>query len=94
MAITVLMDTSASMTTESIQRGEAIVRDLVRRNSGADLRLITFADRSRVDDLPAQAGDVTIPQRLTRISAWARILRRGYKQRSILFLKMGFDEYC
>ena len=47
MAITILMDTSASMTTESIQRGEAIVRDLVRRNSGADLSLITFAERSR-----------------------------------------------
>ncbi len=62
MAITVLMDTSASMTQQSIQRGQAIVRDLVRRNSSADLRLITFADRSRVENLPAQAGDVTIPQ--------------------------------
>jgi Ca-activated chloride channel homolog len=62
MAITVLMDTSASMTQQSIQRGEAIVRDLVRRNSSADLRLITFADRSRVENLPAQAGDVTVAQ--------------------------------
>jgi Ca-activated chloride channel homolog len=62
MAATVLMDTSASMTQESIQRGEAIVRDLVRRNSSADLRLITFADRSRINNLPSQASDVAIPQ--------------------------------
>ena len=61
MAITILMDTSASMTTESIQRGEAIVRDLVRRNSGTDLSLITFAERSRVENLPQNANDVSIP---------------------------------
>ena len=61
MAITILMDTSASMTTESIRRGEAIVRDLVRRNSGADLSLITFAERSRVENLPQNAKDVSIP---------------------------------
>src|SRR5579862_3955197 len=61
MAITILMDTSASMTTESIQRGEAIIRDLVRRNSGADLSLITFAERSRVENLPQNASEVSIP---------------------------------
>ena len=62
MAVAILMDTSASMTTESIQRGEAIVRDLVRRNSGTDLSLITFADRSRLENLPAPASDVSISQ--------------------------------
>ena len=61
MAVTIAMDTSASMTKESIQRGEAIVRDLVRRNSGTDLSLITFAERSRVENLPSQANDVSIP---------------------------------
>jgi Mg-chelatase subunit ChlD len=61
MAVTIVMDTSASMTKESIQRGEAIVRDLVRRNSGTDLSLITFAERSRLENLPSQANDVSIP---------------------------------
>ena len=32
LAVTVLMDTSASMPRESLQRGEAMLRDLVRKN--------------------------------------------------------------
>ena len=62
LSITVLMDTSASMPRESIQRGEAMVRDLVRKNSGADLRLITFAEHPKLVDLPAQADKVSIPE--------------------------------
>src|ERR1700722_17481945 len=62
LAITVLVDTSASMTQESIQRSQEVVRDLIRRNSTADLRLITFADRSRMDNLPQRPDDETIPQ--------------------------------
>ena len=45
LAVAVLMDTSASMPRESLERGEAMLRDLVRKDSGADLRLITFAGR-------------------------------------------------
>jgi len=44
LAVTVLLDTSASMPRESLLHGEAMLRDLVRKNSGASLRLITFAD--------------------------------------------------
>jgi len=55
LAVTVLMDTSASMPRESLQRGEAMLRDLVRKNSGADLRLITFAEHSKLHTVPAQA---------------------------------------
>jgi len=62
LAVTVLMDTSASMPRESLQRGEAMLRDLVRQNSGADLRLITFAERPKLRFVPAQADQVNLPQ--------------------------------
>src|SRR5580698_9104093 len=62
LAVTVLMDTSASMPRESLQRGEAMLRDLVRKNSGADLRLITFAEHAKLRAVPAAAAQVMIPQ--------------------------------
>jgi Ca-activated chloride channel family protein len=62
LAVTVLMDTSASMPRESLQRGEAMLRDLVRKNSGADLRLVTFAEHPKLRAVPAQADQVNIPQ--------------------------------
>ena len=62
LAITVLMDTSASMPRESLQRGEAMLRDLVRKKSGADLRLITFAEHAKLRAVPSQAEQVNIPQ--------------------------------
>ena len=62
LAVTVLMDTSASMPRESLQRGEAMLRDLVRKNSGADLRLITFAEHPNLRAVPAQADKVSIPE--------------------------------
>src|SRR5665213_157760 len=62
LAVTVLMDTSASMPRESLQRGQAMLRDLVRKNNGADLRLITFAEHPDLRAVPAQANQVTIPQ--------------------------------
>ena len=55
LAVTVLMDTSASMPRESLQRGEAMLRDLVHKNSGADIRLITFAQHARLLSVPAQS---------------------------------------
>ena len=61
--MTVLMDTSASMPRESLQRGEAMLRDLVRKNSGADLRLITFAEHPKLRRLFRHRADkVSIPQ--------------------------------
>jgi Ca-activated chloride channel family protein len=62
LAVTVLVDTSASMPRESLQRGEAMLRDLVRKNSGADLRLITFGQHAKLRPVPAQADQVNIPQ--------------------------------
>ncbi len=62
LTVTVLMDTSASMPRESLQHGETMLRDLVRKNSGADLRLITFAEHAKLRSVPAQADQVTIPQ--------------------------------
>jgi Ca-activated chloride channel homolog len=62
LAVTVLMDTSASMPRESLQHGEAMLRDLVRKNSGADLRLITFDEHPSLLAVPAQADKVSIPQ--------------------------------
>src|SRR6476660_9936078 len=51
LAVTVLVDTSASMP-----------RDLVRKKSGADLRLITFAERPTLRSVPEQADKVSIPE--------------------------------
>ena len=62
LAITVLMDTSASMPLESVNRGEAMLRDLVRRNTGAELRLITFAEHPNLRPVPAQSDQVSIPR--------------------------------
>jgi Ca-activated chloride channel family protein len=62
LAVTVLMDTSASMPRESLQRGEAMLRDLVHKNSGADLRLITFAQHAKLLNVPGQADQVKIPE--------------------------------
>ena len=62
LAVTVLMDTSASMPRESIRRGEAMLRDLVRKNSGADLRLITFAEHAKLRPVPGNADEAKIPE--------------------------------
>ncbi|HWW52011.1 MAG TPA: VWA domain-containing protein [Verrucomicrobiae bacterium] len=64
LAVTVLMDTSASMPREAIERGQTLLRELVRRKSGAELRLITFAEHPRLHDVPDQASKVTISQAL------------------------------
>src|SRR5438445_12983250 len=64
LAVTVLLDTSASMPRESLQHGEAMLRDLVRKNSGAGLRLITFAERPYLRPVPQQADQVSIPDGL------------------------------
>src|ERR1700722_9402029 len=64
LAITVLIDTSASMPRQSIESGQALLRDLVRKNSGAELRLITFAEHPHFQDLPKDANKVTISQAL------------------------------
>ena len=62
LAVAVLLDTSASMPRESLEHGEAMLRDLVRKKSGADLRLITFAERPHLGSIPEQADKVSIPQ--------------------------------
>jgi Ca-activated chloride channel family protein len=64
LAVTLVMDTSASMPRQSLEQGEAMLRDLVRKKSGADLRLITFAGNPQLQPLPANAQQVTIPKGL------------------------------
>jgi len=51
-----------SMPRESLLHGEAMLRDLVRKNSGASLRLITFAGRPNLRPVPQQADKVNIPE--------------------------------
>ncbi len=62
VAVTVLMDTSASMPRDSLQRGEGVLRELARKKSGADLRLITFAGHPSLQTIPEQADKISIPQ--------------------------------
>jgi Mg-chelatase subunit ChlD/uncharacterized membrane protein len=64
LAVTVVMDTSASMPRESVQRGQAILRDLVKKKSSAELRLITFARTPKMLPVPADPNKVTIPDTL------------------------------
>jgi Ca-activated chloride channel homolog len=64
LAVTVVMDTSASMPRESVERGQAILRDLVKKKSGAELRLITFAQSARLLPVAADANKVSIPEAL------------------------------
>ncbi|HVB58827.1 MAG TPA: VWA domain-containing protein [Candidatus Acidoferrales bacterium] len=62
LAVTVVLDTSASMPRESLERGQSILRELAQKKSGAELRLITFAENARLQALPSQADQITIPQ--------------------------------
>lgn len=64
LAVTVAMDTSASMPRESLDRGQAILRDLVKKKSGAELRLITFAENARLQPVAARADQVTLSKGL------------------------------
>src|SRR5882757_11543167 len=73
LAVTVLLDTSASMPRESLLHGEAMLRDLVRKNSGASLRLITFAGRPNLRPVPQQADKVNIPEGATRKKGWSTV---------------------
>ena len=62
MAITVLVDTSASMPRQSIQRGENLMSEIAKRGFNANLRLITFAAQPHLLDISRDATSVTIPQ--------------------------------
>ncbi len=62
LAVTVLVDTSASMPRQSIQRSEKVMSEIAKRGSDADLRLITFAGQPHLLDVPHDARSVTIPQ--------------------------------
>ena len=62
IAITMLVDTSASMPRESIQQGEDALREIVRRGVGADIRLITFAGRPRLQDVSGDAARIAISE--------------------------------
>ncbi len=64
LAVTVVMDTSASMPRAAIELGEDLLRNLARKNSDAELRLVTFAESARLHEVPSDAEKVTIPQRL------------------------------
>ncbi len=61
LAVTMVMDISSSMPVESIQRGENLLRNLVRNDSGSELRLITVGDRARQYAVPRQASLVKVP---------------------------------
>jgi len=62
LAVSVVMDSSASMPRDSLERGQSILRELVRKKSGAELRLITFAEHARQQPVASQADKVIIPQ--------------------------------
>jgi Ca-activated chloride channel family protein len=61
VAVTLLADTSASMPRESIEESQTLLRNIDQANSGADLRLVTFAGDAEVHDVPADPQKVAIP---------------------------------
>ena len=60
VAVTLIADTSASMPHESIQQSQSLLQDLDRANSGADLRLVTFADEAQMHDVPSDPSKAAI----------------------------------
>jgi Ca-activated chloride channel homolog len=89
LAITVLMDTSSSMPRESIERGQAILRDLVRKKSGAQLRLITFAENARLQPVAAQADKVSVPQGVDENGGMATDIEGGLQLALSTFPEQG-----
>ncbi len=60
VAVTLIADTSASMPRESIQQSETLLRDLDRANSGAGMRLVTFAGEAQMHEVPSDPSKVMI----------------------------------
>jgi Ca-activated chloride channel homolog len=60
VAVTLIADTSASMPRESIQESQSLLRDLDRANSGADLRLVTFAGEAQLRNVPSDPSKALI----------------------------------
>jgi uncharacterized membrane protein/uncharacterized protein YegL len=61
VAVTLLADTSASMPRESIEQSQALLRDLDKASSSADLRLIMFAGDAQLHAVPSDPQKVAIP---------------------------------
>ena len=62
VAITMLVDTSASMPRESIQQSENMLREIVKRGFTADIHLITFAGRPQLQDVSSNAARIAISE--------------------------------
>ncbi|MGE0404764.1 MAG: VWA domain-containing protein [Candidatus Korobacteraceae bacterium] len=76
LALTVVVDTSASISRDSLQKSEEVVRDLIQNNSDAELRMVTVAGQARVVPLPQRAASA-IPQNATPEAASATDLEAG-----------------
>jgi len=61
LGVTVVVDASASMPRASLARAENTLRELVRKNTGAELKVVTFAERAQSYDLPRDPDKVTVP---------------------------------
>lgn len=63
LAVTAVMDTSASMPPATREAGAKMLRALVRKKADAELRLITFSEAARLHPVPRSADQVAIPPR-------------------------------
>jgi Mg-chelatase subunit ChlD/uncharacterized membrane protein len=89
LAVTVVMDTSASMPRESLDRGQSILRELVGKKSGAELRLVTFAEHARQVPVAAKVDQVTIPQGLDLNGGMATDIEGGLQLALSTFPERG-----
>jgi len=61
LAVTMVVDTSSSMSRESLKRAMGLLGDLVRKNSNAELRLITFGEKARLESIPEGGAEGNLP---------------------------------
>src|SRR3990167_955865 len=61
LAVTMVVDTSSSMSRESLKRAMGLLGDLVRKNSNAELRLITFGEKARLESIPEGGAEANLP---------------------------------
>lgn len=61
LAVTMVLDTSSSMSRESLKRAMELLGDLVRKSSNAELRLITFGEQARLETIPEGGAEANLP---------------------------------
>ena len=60
LAVTMVLDTSSSMSPESRRDAQALLEDLVRKNSNATVQLVTFSELAHLDAIPPRGTAIPV----------------------------------